>query len=309
VFGYSIFDEGFAIAQQTYSTPGASTRWSKMTGTGIAAEPSFVWPSQVHPNCGYPANWSQLSRHGIPESAYQAEFDKAATCGYAPVWLDGYDVKGSAYFNVIFAKSSAPWFARHNMNAGEYQAAVNKWRKAGYALLIVDSYLRSTAVNYLAVWTKAALPPRTAYHGATAANHRSSFARLTRGGWTPVSISVVAPRGQPQFTAIYERANRRGFHAHDAMTPSEYQTLFSRHHREGFKLAYLNAYSQGGQPRLSGIWYRVTPFGRYLAKAQLTASAYQGEVDAQSRAGYLLRAVTGYDDGRGVARFDGLWIR
>jgi hypothetical protein len=309
VFGYSIFDEGYAIAQQTYSTPGASTRWSKMTRTGIAAVPSFVWPSTVHPSCAYPTNRAQVSRHGIPESAYQAEFDKAATCGYAPAWVDGYDVQGSTYFNVIFTKSSAPWFARHNMSASEYQAEIDKWRRrAGYQLLVADSYLRGKSVKYVAVWTKGALPARTAYHGATATVHQSSFDRLSRTGWTPVSISVVAPEGKPQFTAIYERANRRGFHAHPAMTPSEYRTLLSKHHREGFKLVYLNAHSQGGRPRLSGIWYRVTPFGGTLAKSRLTASAYQREVDAHSRAGYLLRAVTAYDDG-GVARFEGLWAR
>lgn len=53
-----------------------------------------------------PAPFQQV-RHAIRKADYQVEFNDIHAAGYRPVWIDGYDVNGSTFFNVIFEKSNA----------------------------------------------------------------------------------------------------------------------------------------------------------------------------------------------------------
>src|SRR4029077_4696230 len=105
--------------------------------------------------CAYPTNWGEVCRFGVAENAYQEEFDKVWTCGYYPIWVDGYDVGGKTYFNVIFRPSkNVQWVARHNLDGNKYQNEFNTWGNAGFRLINVNSYLLNGKVRYAAVWKK-----------------------------------------------------------------------------------------------------------------------------------------------------------
>jgi hypothetical protein len=62
-------------------------------------------------------------------------------------------------------------------------------------------------------------------------------------------------------------------------------------------LVYLDGYTQKGQPRLSGIWYKTVPYASYWAKHHLTPGAYQNEYTSYLKDGYSTKCVTGYQDG------------
>jgi hypothetical protein len=76
---------------------------------------------------------------------------------------------------------------------------------------------------------------------------------------------------------------------------------------QGFKLVYLDGYTQKGQPRLSGIWYKTVPYASYWAKHHLTPGAYQNEYTSYLKDGYSTKCVTGYQDGG--HRFEGIWYK
>jgi hypothetical protein len=304
-----LFNEGFTIGKEYYLVPKANIHWSQLTQLalpGKATKRSWIFPD-MHPYCGYPTNWGEVSKHGIPISAYQTEFDKMATCGYAPAWVDGYDVGGQAFFNVIFHPRKAPWVARHNMNGTTYQQEFTKWTQAGFRLIHVDSYLGSGQINYAAVWEKSSGPIFTAYHGVPRSAHQTKFEDLSQKGYVPVNVSVVDLLGQSFITALYEKKNVGGFYLKSAMTLQQYQSLFNQYKSEGFKLVYLDGYTQKGQPLLSGIWYKNVPYSSYWAKHHLTAGAYQNEYSSYLKDGYSTRCVTGYQDGG--HRFEGIWSK
>jgi Bacterial tandem repeat domain 1/Peptidase family M23 len=306
-----IFSEGYAIYKKDYPEPGSTLKWSKLAGNaipGYAGDRSYIWPSGTHPNCAYPTDWGQVAKHGISESDYQKEFDKIWTCGYRPSWIDGFAVNGKVYFNAVFQKEDAQWVARHNLSSPQYQAEFDKWGQAGYTLVNVDSYLKGDSVRYTAIWSKAKVPSIRAYHGADDATHQANFDKWVKEGWVPVNMSVVAPNGERQTTALYSKTSVGGFYALSALSLADYKAKFKEYGDDGFKLVYINGYNQGGSPKLSAIWYKTTPFGSYIAKHYLTAADYQAEFTTQTGAGFSTRAVTGYEGGN-VARYEGLWVK
>src|SRR5690606_24364236 len=130
----------------------------------------------------------EVAKHGVSNANYQAEFDKIWTCGYYPVWVDGFDVNGKTYFNAIFRPSkNVAWVARHNMDGKKYQTEFDKWVKAGYRLININSYLLSGKLRYAAVWKKDSSVKWMAYHRQPLSWHEANFEKHHKAGWVPRS--------------------------------------------------------------------------------------------------------------------------
>ena len=309
-----LFNNGYAIGQANYPKPKSNINWSKLNNQGIPGAKSkacFVFPSETHPYCAYPTNWGEVARHGVPENIYQQEFEKVWPCGYYPIWVDGYDAGGKTFFNVIYRPSAGvQWVARHNMDGDGYQAEFTAWTNAGYRLININSYLLSGKIRYAAVFTKQSGADWFAYHGKPLAWHEANFEKNWKAGWVPVNISCVTSGGQIFVSALWEKKNTGGFYAKPGMSLQEFQAAFDQFtNKEKFKLVYLDAYVLGGQPRLSGIWYKNQPnYNSWWEKFHLSGTQFQSEYTSMLGNGYLTRCIAGYSDG-GTARFEGIWSK
>lgn len=309
-----LFANGFVIGQSNYPKPMSNVAWSALDKEGIPGlqgKASFIWPGDTHPYCAYPTNWGEVTRAGISSNDFQGEFDKMWTCGYYPIWIDGYDAGGKTYFNVITRPSKGvQWVARHNMDGNGYQTEYNKWDKAGYRLLHVDSYLRGNTVNYTAVWVKDGKPQPLAYHGKPLAQHEAEFKGNSDKGWVPVHVSCVVVGGTTYVTATWEKKNTGGFYARPAMTLQQYKDYFKDYSdNQKFKLVSLDGYTKNGVPMLSGVWYKDAPnYNTWWAKHHLNGAELQTEYNSELANGFMTRCITGYSDG-GVQRFEGIWSK
>ncbi|MEP6951150.1 MAG: peptidoglycan DD-metalloendopeptidase family protein, partial [Ginsengibacter sp.] len=314
IFRPLLFNTGFVIGQANYPKPKSNVNWSKLNKQGIPGlkgKACFVFPSDTHPYCAYPTNWGEVCKFGILESKYQQEFDSVWPCGYYPVWVDGYDVGGSTYFNVIFRPSqNIQWVARHNMDANKYQDEFNTWSGDGYRLININSYLLKGKVRYAAVWKKDSSVDWFAYHGQTLAWHESNFEKNYKAGWVPTNVSCVYAGSQIYVTALWEKKNTGGFYLRPEMTLQDFVNAFEQYtNKEKFKLVYLDGYVKGGKPGLSGIWYKNAPdYNSWWEKYHLSGSQFQTEYNSMLGDGYLSRCIAGYSDG-GAARFEGVWSK
>lgn len=314
IFRPLVFNTGYAIGQANYPKPDSNVNWSKLNNQGIPGLKSkacFIYPSATHPYCSYPTNWGEVARHGVPASKYQTEFDKIWPCGYYPVWVDGYEVSGKTYFNMIFRPSkSVSWVARHGMDGSKYQDEFDKWNDAGYRLINVNSYVSSGKVRYAAVWIKDSSVASFAYHGRSLEWHEANFKKHHEAGYVPVNASCVILSGKTYVTALWEKKSTGGFYLRPAMSLSSFKTYFDQYtNKEKFKLVYLDAYMEGTQPRLSGIWYKKAPdFNSWYEKYNLDSAEYQDEYTNMINKGYLTRCVAGYNQGS-VAKYEGIWSK
>ncbi len=307
------FTNGYVIGRDNYTSPFSNVGWSALNKegiTGLQGKSSFIFPGD-HPYCAYPTNWGEVCKFGLSSDDFQKEFDKMWTCGYYPIWVDGYDVNGKTYFNVIVRPSAGvQWVARHNMDGTSYQNEFNKWDQAGYRLIFVDSYKRNGNVNYTAVWVKDGKAKPVAYHGKTLAWHEANFKSNSDKGYVPVNVAVLSIGNENYVTAIWEKKNTGGFYARPAMTLKQYNDYFKDYSdKQKFKLVYLNAYVKNGVPMLSGIWYKnIDNYGTWWAKHHLNTAQCQTEYTTQLNNGFLTRVITGYEDG-GVHQFEGIWSK
>jgi hypothetical protein len=301
------FHDAYAVAESAFHPPDPQGPWSKMTGRGLPQDKVAVWPAATAP-AWYPPGWGEITHFGISESSYQTIFDRAHSSGYRPVWLDGYEVAGKTYFNVIFhPQTSAPWIARHGMSGLDYQEEFDNAVKSGYRLTNLTSYVSGGAVRYAAIFDKVSGPAWRAYHGINAQEHQQKFDAWIHEGYRPVNVSVTAAGGTPLFAAFYVQHDVGSFIHLAGLTADGYQKAWDDNAAAGRHLAYLSAYQQGGTPRFSALFQQNGPgTGGTLGRHGLTGPQLQAEYDTHLGQGFLTRIVVGYESG-GAARYAAAW--
>jgi hypothetical protein len=265
----------------------------------IDTPPSIILPD-------YSKGFQEIARHGIAAKDYQFTFEHIHDSGYDVDWLDGFNVNGKLYFNVIFRPDKGvPTAAFHNFNGAQYQAEFDKRGKQGFRLKQIDSYPSGNQILYAGIFAKDGGPQTTAYHGLPLAEHQKRFDDLTKDGWLPKNVSVVSLNGNRFYAAVYEKGAPVAFESKSFLTPAEYQQEADDNKQKGRQLVYLNAYEHNGQSRFAAIW-RAGVNGQFKARHGLSGSQYQDEWEDARQNGLLTRAVTGYEEANAV-RYAAVW--
>ena len=252
--------------------------------------------------------WGEVARHGVYGPSYQQVFTDITTAGYRPVWVDGFDINGTTFFNAIFRPSNGyGWVARHGLDATQYQNEYNTWTGAGYRIAQVDSYLSSGSVRYAVIFTAEPRPVQYAYHGVDENTHVANFNWLAGLGYHAVNVSVVDVGGARRFTALWEQANVGGWVGRHRMTGAEYQAEYNAQANAGRHLKYLNAYTLGGQVFYSGVWDSLAWGGGWEPAVHGRSGAdYQANFNNFTGQGLQTKFVTGVGAG-GTALYAALW--
>jgi hypothetical protein len=100
----------------------------------------------------YAALWQKTSipasefRNGMTAAQYQTTFDEVQKKGYRLVYVQGFSVGNTAYFNATWQKTAGPaQIARHNLTAQQYQDNFNQLTGQGYKLTCVTGYTKPQA--------------------------------------------------------------------------------------------------------------------------------------------------------------------
>lgn len=252
---------------------------------------------------------AQVVRLRIPEAKYQGEFNKWVRAGYQLEWIDAFDVKGAAYFNVVFVpKKGTPWRAFHGLTGSQYQELFDEMVKdERYRPTQVDSYLSGSRVRYAGTFEKIPGGAFHAYHGSTTSNHQKKFDELTRKGYRPTSLSVVSVAGSLRYTAVYERGLPGSFWVKSQLTPAQYQKAFDEQKSLDRRPVYLNGYTHKGSPRLVAI-FSSEPENEFRARHGLTSTQFMAAEQAAKAAKFRTDVVTGYGVGSS-ARYAAVWTR
>lgn len=304
------FRETWICEASKLQPPSPEGPWVRLDAEGIPFDSVLIYPAATRPTW-YPPGWSEVSHHGIPEVQYQTFFDRAFQSGYRPIWVDGYEVAGKTFFNVIFRprKGAPDWGARHNLDGTQYQAEFNQRKKDGFRLLNLSSYLHGGQVRYACIFVKTAGPEYSAYHGLSAEQHQARVNDLEKDGFRPVNVSVVSVAGQRSYAAFWEKKNVGSWLLKSILTDTEYQQQWNDNWAAGKRVAYLSAYNHNGAPRFSAIFQSTNIEGdeaTTAGKHHLTSDQYQTEYESRLSQGHLTRCVAGYADGVS-ARFAAIW--
>ena len=275
----------------------ANQRTARVTGAAIG-KGQLVLPL-------YGRDHAELTRITVRDECFQDLLDTVPADTYAPAWLDGYDVGGTTYLNVVFRRATVPWTLRFGLTEDAYQTEIEKAVAAGYRPTHVESYLRGGKPRYAFVAEKSPGGDYRAYHGLTRAQHEQLADELVERGLMPVAVSVVSVNGTLDYTALWQKAGRGTWRLDSRIRGADYQAWVEQQAAAGRRLVALNAYTHEGRTWFAAV-ASAAASPAYRASHGLTAGEVEQQGEALVAKGYRTRVVTGYAAGAGT-RYAALW--
>ncbi len=245
------------------------------------------------------------SHHNMSSDAYQKKFNEYKGKGYRLSFVDGYTVKGKAYYAAIWEKKSGPAYATHHgMSGSDYQKKFNAYKKQGYRLKLVDGG-GSKSAFYTAIWEKAKGPAYATHHGMSGSDYQNKFNNYKKQGYRLSWISGYAVGGKAYYAAIWEKKSGPAYATHHGMSSSDYQSKYNSYSRQGYRLKQVSACNIGNTDYYAAIWEKKG--GSSLsARHRMNGLGYQNEFNNHRFTGYKLKQVSGYAR-NGKSNFAAIW--
>jgi CubicO group peptidase (beta-lactamase class C family) len=247
------------------------------------------------------------AKHGLTSSQYQTAFSSLASEGYRLNYVSGYTINNVPTFAAIWEKKSSPaWVANHGMTAADYQTKFNTYTSQGYRLVLVNGYTVNGVDNYVAIWDKSPSGLWAAKHGMTSTDYQTNFDSYARQGYRLKHVSGYAVGTEARYAAIWEKVTDGiPWAARHGMTSAEYQTQFDSMAQSGYRLVLVDGYQVGNTIYYAAIWEKKGGPALY-ARHGMTSAQYQGEFDNTYYQGYMLKVISGYDQGQSD-RYAAIW--
>jgi hypothetical protein len=239
-----------------------------------------------------------VARHGIDAAAYQQLFDTLPGQGFRPIYLGAYSEGRSARFNAVWIKRDGPaWAARHGLTGAAYQVVFDQLVADGFRPVVVSGYAENGEDRYAALFEQGPAPEWQARHGLLPDEYQATFEAMAATGYVPVQVCGYRLNFGLRFAAIWQKLPGIEFIGRHNLTSRQYQAAFDDALGQGFRLVWVNGYSNSGIANYAAIWHRGVPAMEWQARHGMDAAGYQQSFDELAGQGLRPAVVAGYGDG------------
>jgi len=247
----------------------------------------------------------EYASHGVAAADLQLQFTHLAGSGFMPEILDCYSVGGKVFYNMVWRPETISWRAHFGMTESTIEDKFNDAKSAGEHPVYIDSCSSSGGPRYVAIFQKTGGPYRWR-GGISPETHDEVFKQAAAEGLSPVNVSVISRGGRRFYTELYRKVDHGGYQLKSQLDEADYQQAVNENKAAGRTPVYLAVYMHGGRPNFSAI-FANKPVGSWIARHDLSPSAYQSEWTSATRAGSLTRTVSGYDGAERTHKFAAVW--
>ncbi|KAG7284525.1 hypothetical protein NEMBOFW57_010900 [Staphylotrichum longicolle] len=219
------------------------------------------------------------------------------------------DTNTESSSSAIAARAGVPWAARHGLTSAQYQSVFNSFVSSGYRLTYVSGYSYNNDARYAAIWEKSVPYAWTARHGLTSAQYQQAFDSNVAQGYRPKHVDGYAVGNMAYFAAIWDKSPAPGngaWVARHGLTSAQYQAEVDKWVGQGFRIAHVSGYADGGQARYAALFERPSDNYAWVARHGLTSAQYQQAFNTYTSQGYRPVKVSGYVVG-GVDYYAAIW--
>lgn len=239
---------------------------------------------------------SFIAKHGMTSKQYQDNFNKFSE-KYRLTAVDGYLVDGKVYYAALWKKGTTNGLvARHGLTGKQYQDEFNKWHSKGYRLVHIDGYSDGNKARYAAIWKKGSASGIKARHGLTGKQYQDEFTANHNAGYKLIQVSGYGIKGKVYYAAIWKKGNNKNYVARHGLTSKQYQDVFDKYSKQGFKVTHIDSYDNKGKVYYACIMNKVN--GRYSARHDMNSVNYQLQFDNHYYQGFAPVSISGHANGK-----------
>jgi hypothetical protein len=248
---------------------------------------------------------TQIVDLGEKSLPFQKIFDDRSALGYDPLWMDTFVEGGGESLSYIWVPNAiSGWGSWWGQTLANYQTKITGYQ-VGYQIVNVESLPTGGWLHY-GMLVHAPAVPFVHAEEQTEAAYASYVSGLV--GYRPVAVAYVEWNSQMLVTSAHRKWSTGVTATAEHLAPTAFATLNVSQNAKNLYLTHLNAYTQGGQIRFSGVWNDVA-YTSALFLHGLEKTALQAEIGTQCSTKQLpLRLVTGYENGA-VVQYAAFWAK
>lgn len=220
-------------------------------------------------------NWSMST--GMTSSSFISTNTSLQASGFRVIWLDGFEVAGTAYYNAIWEHNGG---AAQRIRIGDLLTTFNSANSTnandGYPLTDVCAFSINGITYYAGVWTAGILAPDIEVrYNLTGSAYQTAFNTLGAQGYTVSRVSGAENGGQARYTAVWRRTSPgEGWTIH-GMSASGFEAENINARMVGYRLVQVDAFNIGTATYYNAFWVRNGGFSTSrLAAIQSDVSDY-----------------------------------
>ncbi len=220
--------------------------------------------------------------------------------GYRIVWIDGYQVSGQTFFNLIFKQNSIsePLVPKYDLTLTELTSCLDKAKQDGLKPTHIDVY----DINHQGVrdqryalvldcndgvaWQFLARVPEAEYT-TTCQNLKN------HGLHVRLQCPFVEGNGASLFIAALFEATSAEPWPKLNLTIENYEKEYKKHTRYGHMLTYVKAYVIDGSVKFSAIWTNPGPY-LYISEHDMSKFRLMNDFMYASSKGFHPLCICGY---------------
>ncbi|MBS1661781.1 MAG: serine hydrolase [Bacteroidetes bacterium] len=221
--------------------------------------PKMVTGYSLNNQANYAALWQKTNipasefHHGLTAAQYQSTFDDLNKKGYRLVYVQGFTVGSTPYFNGIWQKTGGPaMIARHNLTAQQYQQVFDQ--NKNYKPKIISAYTVNGTPYFDGIWEQTSSPAWVARHNLTAQQYQDNFTQFMNQGYKLTCVTGYTNGGQAAYAAIWEKVSSPMWAARHGILLNFYQYEFDNYYDQGYTPQFLTGYNVGNSVQFAGIW-------------------------------------------------------
>lgn len=281
--------ERHGISGSTYQS-----EFNTWTAAPYGMRPTRVSGSELAGGARYAAIFEKSTKttawaahHGLPAADFTSTHNTLHGQGYRLVWLDGFGVGATAFYNGIWEKNSGP---AQRLRLGESLAAhlnaSTANESAGFQLADVSAFSVSGTPLYAAIWSQGSAQLVEVRYARTGAQYQSDFDSMGATGYRLWRVSGMDSGGAERFTGVWKTSSLGEGWTYHGMSATDFTAQQINAENQGYRPVAIEAYNLGSDTRYNAQWTRNG--GLSTARLGTLASAVQSYMTARSLPGLSL---------------------
>lgn len=198
-----------------------------------------------------------VAQAGMTAADFTTYHNQIQPSGYRLVWLEGFGVGTTAYYNGIWEKTNgSPQRLRLGEALGNHQSAGATNESEGFSLVDVSSFTVNGTAQHAGVWASGLVLAAEATYSQTAAGYQTEFNNRGASGWYLYRVSGYTTGGQERFTALWKRSSLGEGWSNHGIRSQDFAAFQNNAQYVGYRPVFVNSYNVGTEVRYNATWVR-----------------------------------------------------
>lgn len=197
------------------------------------------------------------ARSGMTATAFRDYHDDIHAVGYRLVWLDGFEVGSTAYYNGIWELTQGP---TQRLRLGESLAnhlvAHENNVTDGFHRVDIGSFSVGDSSYHFGVWAAGRGVETEVRHGMTSSVYQDAFNELGGDGWRIHRVNGYTVAGAERFSALWKRTGVGDGWSYHGMAADDFVAHHTNATYQGYRPVYIDPYNVGTSTRYNATWIR-----------------------------------------------------